>query len=141
MKSLILSIIVATALFGNAQDVLLVQNQKANEPKDNIKIINISPDIKKDLIAGETVVFTVELEYNLVTADSATVTLVVQRGESGHMPLANEANVVKKGLGKITISTEIEVPDTKAIQIFSPLLVQGSTQTTIADFRTYNVKP
>ena len=135
MKALILSFLVATTLVAGAQDSSIKLPIKQN----SVKILSVSPGIEKELVAGTTVTLKVELEYNLVSAESATVTLVVQRSESGHMPLANEMNVIKKGQGKTTISTDIKVPQTKAIQIFTPLLVQGSTQTTTVDSRVYSV--
>ena len=49
-----------------------------------------------------------------MSADSGSVTLVIQHGESGLQSLANATEVVHKGRGRIAISKDILVPDTKA---------------------------
>lgn len=64
---------------------------------DSVKILSISPPTGAPLRAGETVTFQVEIECNLTTANSGSVTLVIQQGESGRPPLANETEVVMKG--------------------------------------------
>ena len=122
---------------GNVQSLIASIPDKS---KDSVEISSITPHINKDLISGETAIFEVEVEYNLITSDTASITLVIQRSESGHRPLANETAVIKRGKGKITISTEVKIPDTKAIQLFTPLSVPGSMQTTVVDSRAYKVK-
>ena len=56
------------------------------------------------------------------------------------MPLANEFEVIQKGEGNVSLSKEIEVPKTKAIQVFTPLNVEGSSSTTVVDSRIYRVE-
>ena len=106
---------------------------------DSVKIVSISPDPGTALRVGEKVGFKVEVEYNLGSAASGSITLVIQQGESGRMPLANETEVAQKGKGKLVFRKEIEVPDTSAIQVFTPLSVQGGTSTSVVDMRIYKV--
>ena len=106
---------------------------------DSVRIASISPGTNTILRVGERVTFRVEVEYNLSGADSGSVTLVIQQGESGHAPLANETAVVQKGRAKIVLSKDIEVPDTKALQVFTPLTVQSGTSTHVVDTRSYKV--
>ena len=106
---------------------------------DSVKILSLSPSPKQPLRVGEKVAFRVEVEYNLTSATTGSVTLVIQQGESGRSPLANETEVVQKGRARTVLSKDIVVPDTKALQVFTPLSVQGSTSTTIVDRRLYRV--
>lgn len=120
--------------------VLTISGPAFQQPDmDSVKIVTISPDTTTPLRIGETVAFRVELEYNLTTADSGTVTLVIQQGESGRQSLGNETEVVHKGRGRIVMSKDVVVPDTKAVLIFTPLGVQGSTSSRVVDNRAYKV--
>jgi hypothetical protein len=106
---------------------------------DSVKILSISPGTDMPLRVGEKVTFSVEVEYNLVSAGLGSVALVIQQGESGRPPLANETEVVEKGRAKTVLSKEIVVPATKALQVFTPLNIQGGTSTRIVDTRSYKV--
>ncbi|MEJ7605125.1 MAG: hypothetical protein WKF37_02410 [Bryobacteraceae bacterium] len=107
--------------------------------RNTVKILSASPGTEKPLQVGETVAFRIEVEYSLATADSGSITLVIQRGESGHASLANETEVVRKGRGKVVLSKEVVVPETGALQVFTPLSVQGGTNTRVVDTRSYKV--
>jgi hypothetical protein len=106
---------------------------------DSIKILSISPMTETALRIGETLTLQVEVEYNLTSAESGTVTLVIQQGESGRPPLANEIEVVTKGRAKVVLSKELQVPETRALQVFTPLNVQGGSSTRVVDNRVYKV--
>lgn len=107
--------------------------------EDSVKIISLTPSNDKPLYVGSTVTITVEVEYNLHSANTASLTLVIQRAETGHRSLANELDVVFKGTGKLKLSKEIEIPDTRALQIFMPLTPEGEQKTSIVDSRLYKV--
>ncbi len=107
--------------------------------KDSVKIIAISPDTHAALRVGEKVTVRVEVEYNLVSAESGRVTLVIQQGDPGRTPLGNGSEVVMKGKGKLEMVKDIEVPDTNALQIFIPLYVEGAGSTRVVDTRFYKV--
>ena len=106
---------------------------------DSVKIVSISPDPATALRVGEKATFKVEVEYNLASASSGTITLVIQQGESGPRPLANETQVVQKGKARLVLRKDVEVPDTSAIQVFTPLTAQGGTSTGIVETRVYRV--
>lgn len=112
---------------------------RAPEETDTVRIVSIAPEPEETLHAGDRVRIHVEVEYNLVSAASATIMLVVQQGESGKLPLANETQVVQKGAGTVVLGKEIEIPDTAAIQVFTPLTPQGATSTQVVDRRAYKV--
>jgi len=118
---------------------LLLSSMVVHAEEDSVKILSISPTNAKPLIAGSTVAITAEVEYTLVSANTASITMVIQRAESGHRPLANEFDVALKGTGKMKITTEVEIPNTKAIQVFIPLTPEGNQSTTIVDSRMYKV--
>ena len=71
--------------------------------------------------------------------DSGTITLVIQKGESGGSSLANMTEVVLKGKGTLKLEADILIPDTRAIQIFTPLSHQGDAGTSIVDVRAFKV--
>jgi hypothetical protein len=106
---------------------------------DSVKIVSISPTTDMPLRVGETLTVQVEVEYNLTSAQSGTVTLVIQQGESGRQSLANEIEVVMKGRAKVVLSKQLQVPETKALQVFTPLNVQGGSSTRVVDNRVYKV--
>ena len=106
---------------------------------DSVRIVSISPTPDMPLRVGETLTLQVEVEYNLTSAESGTVTLVIQQGESGRQSLANEIEVIMKGRGKVVLSKQLQVPETKALQVFTPLNVQGGSSTRVVDNRVYKV--
>ncbi|HVJ24589.1 MAG TPA: hypothetical protein VM756_11695 [Burkholderiales bacterium] len=105
-------------------------------PGSFVKIVSVSPDTKSPLKVGAKVKLQVEVSYAL-TVDVGQITLVVQAADNA--TLANHMAVVKKGNGKITLSTEFVVPDSNAVQIFTPLSAQGQTATSTVDHRAYKV--
>lgn len=121
--------------------VLLALGAQPVPTVDSVKILSILPTTDAPLRAGEKVTFKVEVEYNLNSANSGTVTLVIQQAESGRPGLANEVEVVMKGRDRIVLEKEIQIPQTKAVQVFTPLNVQGGTSTRVVDHRIYKVIP
>jgi hypothetical protein len=111
----------------------------AGRSADTVKILSVSPTTESVLHPGEKVPVRVEVEYTLDSSQSGTITLVIQQGEYGGEPLANETRVVQKGSGKLVLAKEIDVPKTSAIQLFTPLSPQGATSTTVVDTRAYAV--
>jgi hypothetical protein len=106
---------------------------------DSVRILTISPEPGTTLRVGDRQSFQVEVEYELRSAATGTVTLVIQKGEYGDLPLANETEVIEKGSGTLTMKKEIEIPDTRAIQVFTPLHTPASGSTTVVDSRAYKV--
>ena len=106
---------------------------------DTVKILSVTPDVRTALHAGESVSFSVDVQYSLVTAQSGSVALVIQRGEKEYAPLANETSVIQKGSGTLHLEKEITVPETTAILVYTPLTIQGATRTRVRDSRAYTV--
>jgi len=107
--------------------------------EDSVRIISISPSAASPLYVGQFINFEVEVEYTLESTDSASITLVIQQAESGHMPLANEFDVVLKGNGSLKLSKELTVPSTKALKVFTPLTPEGEEKTKIVKSKLYKV--
>src|SRR5262249_54619932 len=106
---------------------------------DTIKILSISPPTGSPLHIADTAKFEVEIEYKLTSANSGFVTLVIQQAESGRPTLANEVDVISKGKGRVVLTKVVQIPETKAIQVFTPLNVQAGTSTSVVDSRIYKV--
>ena len=104
----------------------------------SVKIVSIAPELSKPLYVGDKKKIMVEVEY-VMSQDSGTITLVIQKGESGGLPLGSSTEVVLRGKGRIKLEAEIQVPDTKAIQVFTPLSHQGGASTSIVDYRAFKV--
>lgn len=112
--------------------------QTATSSGSSVRIVGIVPEISGPLYVGEKQTIVVEVEY-VMSQDSGTITLVIQKGESGGRPLGSSTEVVLKGKGKIKLEAVIQVPDTKAIQVFTPLSYQDGAGTSIVDYRAYKV--
>jgi len=105
-------------------------------PGSFVKIVSVAPDTKSPLQVGDKVKVQVEVSYALTT-DVGQITLVVQAANNA--TLANRAALVKKGEGKLTLSAEFVVPDSDAVQIYTPLSAQGQKATSTVAHRTYKV--
>ena len=105
-------------------------------PGSFVKIVSVSPDPKSPLKVGDKVRVQVEVSYAL-TVDVGRITLVVQAANNAS--LANHMAVVNKGNGKVTLSAEFVVPDSDAVQIYTPLSAQGQKATSTVAHRTYKV--
>ncbi|MEW8070934.1 MAG: hypothetical protein AB2765_20365 [Candidatus Thiodiazotropha endolucinida] len=104
----------------------------------NVNITSITPSTSETLYVGQDYDIEVEAEYSF-QAKEGEIGLVIQRGESGHMPIAYSTQPISKGKGKITLKSNITVPETKAVQVFTPLTAQGDTSTSVVSTRSYRV--
>lgn len=102
----------------------------------SVKIVKLSPETTTPLKVGDKVKIHVEVDYRLA-ADSGTLSLVVQSADN--RSLGHDMEVVRNGAGKASLAVELVVPQTKAIQIFTPLQAQGQSATATVDFRAYKV--
>ena len=105
-------------------------------PGSFVKIVSVSPDTKSPLKVGAKVKVQVEVSYAL-TVDVGQIALVVQAANNA--TLANRAAVVKKGEGKLVLSAEFVVPDSDAVQIYTPLSAQGQKATSTVAYRAYKI--
>ena len=115
--------------------------EKPSEPSsntDSVKILSVSPELTKTLKVGSSVKIKYKVQYNLASADSGSLTLVVQ--SASNETLGNEFYVVHKGGGTEVLEAEIVVPETRAVQVFTPLSPQGTSSTTVVESRLYKVE-
>jgi len=115
--------------------------ETATNQDSYVKILEIQPNPSVPLEVGSNVDFEVKVEY-YVKEDSASIDLVIQKGEySGGIDpyIGGGMEVLTHGEGVVTLKAKVKVPDTKAIQIFTPLGLQGQAQTSIVDSRFYKV--
>lgn len=125
--------LILAALFLGACD----QRASSSAPRGSfVKIVSVSPDTSSALKAGDKVKVQVEVSYAL-TSDRGTVSLVVQGANNAS--LAHSRQVIQKGSGKAMLSAEFVVPDSSAVQIFTPLSAQGQTSTSTVAHRAYKV--
>lgn len=108
------------------------------EHKDSVKILSASPDHTVTLKVGSRVTMRYEVQYNLESAETGSLTMVIQT--ASNETLGNEFYVVDKGSGTQFMEAEIVVPDTRAVQVFTPLNPQGNSRTTIVESRLYRVE-
>lgn len=102
----------------------------------SVKILAISPEISSPLHVGEKVKLQVDVGYSL-TAPSGTLSLVVQASDNSGV--AQDMEVLAKGSGKTKFEAEFVVPNTKAIQVFTPLSAQGQSSTSTVDMWAFKV--
>ena len=107
-----------------------------------VKILSISPDNNRPLQIGDEVEFTVKIEYKIAKAP-ANISLIIQKSAMGSgltdALLGSEMKVVTGLKGALTLKHKIIVPDTKAIKVFTPLLLEGEKSTSTVYMRTYKV--
>jgi hypothetical protein len=104
--------------------------------KSSISIVTIEPDTTGTLHVGEQIKLRVVATHTL-DADSGTITLVVQAADNSR--IAQNFEVISRGNAKTTLEAEFTVPNTKAIQVFVPLMAQGQGPTSTVDSRAYRV--
>lgn len=131
MTAAALGLLAACQFAGNSGDAPPVAPSGSS-----IRIVQISPSTISPIRVGERVSLQVEVEYSL-SVDSGVINLVVQA--SDNTGIAGETEVVTKGIGKLTLKAEFVVPDTRAVNVFTPLLAQGQPGTSTVDARTYKV--
>ncbi|NOZ69147.1 MAG: hypothetical protein GXP46_07880 [Deferribacteres bacterium] len=104
----------------------------------SVRIISISPDLSTALYVGENYDIETTVEYSF-KEDRGSISLVIQRGEFGYPPIGVVSKPITKGEGRLTLKANITVPETKAVQVFTPLTAQGDTSTRVLDMRLYKV--
>lgn len=102
----------------------------------SVKILSISPEISSSLHVGEKVRLQVDVGYSL-DAPSGTLSLVVQASDNSGV--AQDMQVLTKGSGKAKFEADFVVPNTKAIQVFTPLSGQGQSSTSTVDMWAFKV--
>jgi len=104
----------------------------------SVTIVGTSPSVGTILTTGERIKIEVSIEYILDT-DSGTIALVVQTASNDL--IAQDMEVISRGTGSLTLSADIVVPSTKAIQVFTPMQAQDQVGTTTVQMRAFKVVP
>lgn len=116
--------------------------ENANEAglpmEDAVRIVRTDPPLTETLKVGSAIKLQFEVEYTLASEESGSLAMVIQTA-SNHVT-ANEFYVVEKGHGKQILEAVIVVPDTRALQVFTPLSPQGQSMTNTVDSRVYRVE-
>ena len=137
MKNMWYSLLIISSIFS----ATLCYAGNAAKQGSYVKILEIQPNPSIPLKSGSEVLFKVKIEYK-VKEDSGTLNLIIQKGEysGGFDTLIGSAmEVLTHGEGHVTLEKQIRVPDTQAIQVFTPLMIPGETRTSIVDMRSYKV--
>lgn len=138
-----LSLLCTPLCFLTIADAQMPSVVKPDSSRNSVKIISISPEITKPLYVGDTVNFEVKADYKITKAP-ATLGLVIQKGEMTaedimNVVIASSTEVLNDMEGSVTLKQSIVVPDTRAVQIFTPIIISGQDMTSIADMKTYQV--
>ena len=134
LLSLIFACIIIVACSDEKSNFKGQQTSKSH----NVKILSISPPTSETLYVGKDYDIEVKVEYSF-KASEGQVALVIQRGESGHSPVAYSTQPILNKKGTLTLKSNITVPKTNAIQVFTPLSAQGDTSTSVVAIRNYRV--
>ena len=102
------------------------------------RIASVSPDVTRELRAGEKVVLRVEVQY-VLTAAAGTVELIVLAADNS--PLARQTVPVARGRGTASLQAEFTVPLTTTIRVYTPLVYPNQDATANTDGRSYSVVP
>lgn len=108
--------------------------------KNGVKLVRMAADTKDPFRAGKKFSIHVEIAYVLLDP-AGSVGLVVQAKDASGPPLASTKQDVLRGKGKIALKASFMIPkNAKAIQVFTPLFVQGSNSTSTVDGRLIDFK-
>lgn len=127
------------------QNVTVVGSTPDTLPSsDSIRVTSMIPASGATLSRGQTVAFAGTLEYALASADSGTVTLVIQNQAnqvlqpSGSQP----RTTVARGSGQLTLSQSITVPTTgtTSVTVFFSVTPSTSLSTSTVKSVSYSVQ-
>jgi len=96
---------------------------------DSIAINSIAPAAGTKLAPGSTVTFTTSVGYTLVSASSATITLVIEDQNDQPLTVTQPQLTVAAGTGTVSLTGPVTIPATgvTTLQVFIPLTPAGST--------------
>ncbi|HET9219601.1 MAG TPA: hypothetical protein VFR18_21635, partial [Terriglobia bacterium] len=112
----------------------------ADEPdnNDSMSIVSITPSTNKSLRAGQTVEIEVKVEYKLVNAESAAVTLDFSAGGA---VLRSEKQTVFKGRKTLTFrKVQLQVPAAKWLHVVASLSATMSQRRYVSDPEVLEIK-
>jgi hypothetical protein len=111
---------------------------------DSIRLTSMAPPSGAALSRGQTVTFSGTLSYSVASADSGTVTLVIQdQANQVLQPAGSQPRTtVARGNGQATLSQSITLPTTGTTNVtaFFSLAPVGSTNTHTVASASYSVQ-
>jgi len=111
---------------------------------DSIRLTSMTPSSGATLSRSQTVTFTGTLGYSLASADSGTVTLVIQNQANQVLQPAGSQprTTVARGSGQVTLSQSIAVPatGTTSVTVFFSVTPSGSVNTNTVASASYTVQ-
>lgn len=137
MKTYLAAVAMAVALSACGPEPEQPMDAPTPTGKDFVVIQAMSPAIESSLRIGEQVTFKFDVDYELVSTKTASLTLVVQ--DASGTSLANQTYVVRQGTGAETLIATVMIPSTRVVSVFTPLTPQGQQTTTVVDSRVYEV--
>jgi hypothetical protein len=113
------------------------QPDKSND-NDSMRIVSMMPSTDKLLRAGQTVEVEVKIEYNLVNAETAAVTLDFSAGGT---VLKSEKQTVSKGRKILTFrKARLEVPPAKWLHVTASLSATRARRRYLGDPEVIEIK-
>jgi protein involved in polysaccharide export with SLBB domain len=103
-----------------------------------VSIVSIEPDPGTPLRVGDQVKVHVVAAHTL-DSDAGTIAIVVQ--DANNARITQNVGAISRGNANTTLEAVFVVPDTKAVQVFVPILAQGQGPTSTVDSRIYRVLP
>jgi len=123
--------------------MLMACGQEAAAPAQpteasSLRIVAIQPDPEALLQVGQTLDFSVEVEYTLGT-EVGFMGLQVQDADG--QVVFDRAYGAQGGTHTITLEGSLVVPRTAALHVIVPLSERGRRQTQVLDMRMFEVEP
>lgn len=116
--------------FESVRDWALGPQQDAGDPSNSIFYVSTTPRTGTGLKVGDQVSFSLTVNYDLATADTGRIALVLQKDDGSPLSPTRGQVVaaISRGTGVTTLTDSFEVPPgTKKIHVFVPLTPTGNT--------------
>jgi hypothetical protein len=104
----------------------------------SVEIDRVQPPTTMRLAPGSRVTFLVNVNYT-VAAEEGAVSLIIQRAEPQFGSLTRQDKFLSKGSGNVSFIAEVEIPQTRRIDVIVAMYHRDRGSTTVTDMRTYEV--
>ncbi len=108
---------------------------------DIITVTSLSPSAGADLAPGSSVTFTLSVAYDLETASTGTLRLVLEDQSGNSLTPTQKTVTVAKGQGSVSLFDQVTLPATgvTAVQLFVSLAPGSSVTTNVVVSAIYPV--
>ena len=111
---------------------------------DSIVLLEAAPHPGSPLVAGRQVEIAVTAKYNLQTADSGTVVLVVQNEQHSPVVVKDQDQAQKdvpRGMGEVTLTSVVPVKaQFKSVEVYIALISGNKKSTNVTTHFEYPVQ-